>query len=341
MQKSKVLILTFVAMLISAGCSKNKYPESGVTPENPQGETYANPVINLSLPDPTVIKADDGYFYLYATEDIAYTPIFRSKNLVNWEQIGACFTKETRPSWEPNGGIWAPDINYINGKYVLYYSMSVWGGVQTCGIGVAVADSPKGPFTDKGAMFRSNTIGVLNSIDQFYYEDGGKKYLIWGSFSGIYCIELEDDGLALKAGAEKVQIAGTVTEGSYIHKRGKYYYYFGSTGSCCEGANSTYTVVVGRSESLFGPYLTKSGQSMMDNYYEKVLYGNSVFAGPGHNAEIVTDDNGDDWLLYHAYVKSHPETGRVLCLDKIVWTNDWPAVSGLMPSSTSFPPVFK
>jgi beta-xylosidase len=315
--------------------------------ENPQ--TYRNPVVNLSLPDPTVMRADDGYFYLYATADIALTPIFRSRNLVDWEQAGACFTPETRPSWEPRAGIWAPDINYINGKYVLYYSHSVWGCNGTCGIGVAVADSPLGPFTDKGALFQSTAIGVNNSIDQFYFEDNGKKYLIWGSFCGIYCIELEDDGLAIKAGAEKVRIAGKDTqvfdsqgtEGSYIIKRGKYYYYFGSTGTCCEGASSTYTVVVGRSESLFGPYLDKKGQSMFDNHYEVVLHGNSVFAGPGHNAEIITDDNGDDWLLYHAYMKSDPQNGRVLCMDKLIWTDGWPTVEGLEPSAESPAPVFR
>lgn len=138
-------------------------------------ETYRNPVINYSLPDPTVIKANDGYFYLYATEDIRNTPIHRSRNLVDWEEIGTAFTNETRPTFEPKGGLWAPDINYIGGRYVLYYSMSVWGGEWTCGIGVATADKPEGPFIDHGALFRSNTIQVQNSIDPFYIEEGARN----------------------------------------------------------------------------------------------------------------------------------------------------------------------
>lgn len=89
---------------------------------------YTNPVVNKSLPDPTVIKARDGCFYLFATEDIRNTPIHKSKDLVNWEYAGTAFTNETRPDFEPEGGLWAPDINYINGQYVLFYSMSVWGG---------------------------------------------------------------------------------------------------------------------------------------------------------------------------------------------------------------------
>jgi arabinan endo-1,5-alpha-L-arabinosidase len=171
-------------------------------------------------------------------------------DLVHWDFAGTAFTQETRPTFEPKGGLWTPDINYIHDRYVLYYSMSVWGGEQTCGIGVAVADNPEGPFTDRGMMFRSNTIGVQNSIDQNYVEDNGRKYLFWGSFRGIYGIELTDDGLSVKPRAEKQQVSGTAYEGTYIHKRGKYYYLFASTGSCCEGLKSTYTTVVGRSENL-------------------------------------------------------------------------------------------
>ncbi|MDR0559791.1 MAG: family 43 glycosylhydrolase [Prevotellaceae bacterium] len=314
---------------------------AGKSPKDSAGQIYRNPVVDVNLPDPTVIRADDGYFYLYATEGIARTPVFRSKNLVEWQQAGAAFTAETRPSWEPDGKIWAPDINYINGKYVLYYSMSRWGGVETCGIGVAVSERPDGGFTDKGMLFRSNGIGVRNSIDQNYVEEGNRKYLVWGSFNGIYIIELGDDGLSIREGAEKMQIAGTAFEGSCIYKRGKYYYLFASVGTCCEGANSTYTTVVGRSENLTGPYVNKSGKLMIDNTYEILIHGDSEFAGTGHNAEIVTDDNGNDWILYHAYRRSNPKNGRVLMLDRIYWTDDnWLEVVNSVPSKEATVPVF-
>lgn len=307
----------------------------------PKENSYRNPVADVSLPDPSVIKADDGYFYLYATEDIRYTPIFRSKNLVDWEQVGTCFTKETRPAWGVDeAGVWAPDISCINGKYVLYYTLAAPYCHQTCGIGVAVADSPTGPFTDVGALIHADSVGVKNSIDQLYIEDGGKKYLIWGSFEGIYCIELEDDGLALKAGAEKVQIVGGGYEASYILKRNGYYYYFSSIDGCCAGAESTYKVSVGRSDRLLGPYLNKKGESMMGFCPNVILHGDSVFAGPGHNAEIVTDDAGTDWMLYHSFLKSAPEKGRLLCLDKLVWKDGWPEVEGAVPSQESKAPVF-
>lgn len=318
----KLLLLSFLSY------------SAGLMAEN----TYTNPVVDYSLPDPSVIKGDDGYYYLYATEDIRNLPIHRSKDLVNWELVGTAFTDETRPDFEPKGGLWAPDINKIGDKYVLYYSMSVWGGEWTCGIGCAVADTPAGKFNDCGMMFRSNGINVQNSIDPFYIEDGGKKYLFWGSFHGIYGIELSDDGLKVKEGAKPVQVAGDAYEGTYIHKRDGYYYLFASIGRCCEGIKSTYTTVVGRSDKLFGPYLDKQGRSMSDNHHEILIQKNESFVGTGHNSEIVTDKAGDDWMFYHAVKVSDPD-GRVLMLDKIVWEDDWPSVKTNSPSLESEKPV--
>lgn len=303
-----------------------------------QGQ-YHNPVIDESLPDPTVIRAADGSFWLYATENIHNLPIYRSTNLVDWSFQGTAFTDSTRPDFVPHGGIWAPDINQINGKYVLYYSMSTWGGEWTCGIGVATADAPQGPFKDHGMLFRSNEIGVRNCIDPFYIEDGGKKYLFFGSFHGIYAVELSDDGLTLKENIRPLRVAGDAYEGTYIYKKGKYYYLFASIGSCCEGLKSTYTTVVGRSESLMGPYWNKEGRSMLDNQHEILIKASNHFVGTGHNSEIVTDKKGQDWLFYHAVKVSDPE-GRVLMLDRVQWKDGWPVVENGVPSDSCDKPVF-
>lgn len=302
-------------------------------------KSYKNPVVDYSLPDPTVIKGDDGYFYLYATEDIRNMPIHRSKDLINWESVGTVFTKETRPTFEPKGGLWAPDINKIGNRYVLYYSMSRWGGEWTCGIGVAIAEKPEGPFIDHGMMFRSSDIGVQNSIDPFYIEENGKKYLFWGSFRGIYGIELSQDGLAVASGAVKKQIAGTAYEGTYIHKRNGYYYLFASTGTCCEGLKSTYQTVVGRSDNLWGPYVDKKGSPMLENNHEILIHKNKDFVGTGHNAELVADKNGDDWVLYHGVSVANP-SGRVLLLDKVIWKEGWPTVKGDSASKKAKKPLF-
>ena len=84
-----------------------------------QTAVYRNPVIGKSCPDPTVLRASDGSFYLYATEDTRNVPVYHSTDLVNWQYQGTAFTDATRPQWNPKGNVWAPDINRIGDKYVL------------------------------------------------------------------------------------------------------------------------------------------------------------------------------------------------------------------------------
>ena len=291
-----------------------------------QTVTNRQPVIDMSAPDPTVIRAEDGTFYLYATEDMRNVPIFHSANLVDWKLVGTAFTDNSRPKWLPKGGIWAPDIQRVGGKYHLYYAKSVWGGEWDAGIGVAVSNNPAGPFVDRGCMFTSKQIGIQNCIDPFYIEDGGKKYLFFGSFHGIYGVELTADGLHVKQGAKPREVAGTFMEATYIRRRGGYYYLFGSTGTCCEGARSTYRITIGRSKSLFGPYVDKAGQRLLDNHYNILLDKDDSVLGPGHNAGLITDDAGKDYMFYHGFKASDPDAGRVVWLSRIVWTDGWPSV---------------
>lgn len=326
-------ILTLLLLLVA--CSASLWADD-------EPATYSNPIIGRSLPDPTVIRARDGMFYLYATEDIHNTPIYRSADLVHWDFVGTCFTDATRPKMVPGGGIWAPDINYINGKYVLYYSKSTWGGEWECGIGVATSDYPEGPFTDVGKLFISSEIGVQNSIDPFYIEDEGTKYLFWGSFRDIYAIELSDDGLSVKEGAQKVKISGGRTEGTYIIKHDGYFYLIGSAGSCCEGAKSTYNVLVARSKNILGPYVNRNGQKAINDGFSQLLAKSADVIGPGHNAEFIEDDNGTFYIIYHGYEASDPDGGRKVFMDPIIWDRSgWPTVRNMRPSKTALAPVFR
>ena len=304
-------------------------------------DTYSNPIIDRSLPDPTVIRDGDGTYWLYATEDIHNVPIYKSLNLLDWEYMGAAFTDATRPQMVPGGGIWAPEINYVNGKWLLYYSKSKWGGTWECGIGVATANVPCGPFTDHGKLFISSEIDVENSIDPFLFtDDDGRNYLFWGSFHGIYGIELTADGLAIKEGAEKQQVASGFMEATNIIKRNGWYLLIGSQGSCCEGAKSTYQVVINRSRNLFGPYVNRSGNRALSGGFSSMLSGNTAVAGPGHNSRFVQDDAGTDWMIYHGYLKKDPDAGRVTFMDPIVWDRaGWPTVKNNHPSASAARPV--
>ena len=305
-------------------------------------DVYNNPVIKKSLPDPSVIKAEDGYFYLYATEDTHNVPIYRSKDLVTWRYAGTAFTDATRPmDFVPNGGIWAPDINYINGQYVLYFSKSEWGKTWECGIGVAVSDRPNGGFHDAHKLFISSEVGIENCIDPFFIQDNGKNYLFWGSFHDIYGVELTDDGLAIQEGCEPQKIAGGLIEATMIYKHGNYYYLIGSTGTCCEGAKSTYRLVMTRSRDLFGPYVDRNGKTAIGDNFSPLLNRSPEVYGPGHCSEIVKDGAGRTWFLYHGYMADDVDKGRVTYLDQVKWGNDgWPQIQGMHPSTEAQAPTF-
>ena len=312
------------------------------------GDTeYRNPIIGKSIPDPTAIRVKDGTFYLYGTEDTRNIPVYKSEDMVNWTFVGTAFSDDTRPSWDGNHSLWAPEIRYIDGKYVLYYSWARWGVEWESNVGVAVSASPEGPFTDLGCLVDANAedIMVQNSIDQFHFQDKGKHYLFWGSFHGIYVTELEKDGLSIKRKADgtpalKKQVCGSAFEAVNIYKKGKYYYLLASVGTCCEGAASTYKTVVGRSTNVLGPYVDRNGKGMMDNAYETVVQGNSKWAGTGHNSIILKDDASQEWIIYHGYLRDQADKGRVVLMDKLLWSEDgWPYVEGYAPSVLSEKPV--
>ena len=312
------------------------------------GITYTNPVITFSsAADPTVIRTEDG-FYLYATQtDKYWVPIYFSKDLVNWEFKRTAFRNATKPQIPGGGAFWAPEIRYINGKYVLYFSWAKWGDGDASYTAVATSDSPLGDFVNSKELLTKEDFGS-NCIDQFYYEEDNKKYMFVGSFNGIYVTELTDDGLSVKRNENgtptlKKQVCGKAFEGTNIYKKNGYYYLFASINNCCDGERSRYKVVVGRSQDLLGPYLDKSGKDMINNAWELVLEGDGQkFFGPGHNSIIVQDDAGTDWMIYHSYVKENGEVGgRLGMLDRVLWTEDgWPYIKNCVPSTSDFLPVF-
>jgi arabinan endo-1,5-alpha-L-arabinosidase len=351
MKKHKLMYagITLLCILTMASACDDK--KDGILiwndPPTKADTLYQNPLFEPDLADPTFIKANDGWFYAYGTENewapgiTRLIPIVRSKNLVKWEYVADAFS--SKPTWKKDGGLWAPQIIYRNGTYYLYYSFSAWGDSNP-GIGLATSEYPYGPFTDKGKIFDSSSIGVGNSIDPFFIETGvgrnKKAYLFWGSYLGIYGIEMSEDMKTTKG--EKFKIAGDAFEASYIYPKDGKFYYFGSNGNCCEGANSKYRVSVAVATDIKGPYKTKDGKSILENGQEGTpfLYGDPTvgFVGPGHNAEIITDDNGRDFILYHAIEVKNPllpngATRRPLMMDEITWVDGWPTIDKNIPSN--------
>jgi len=354
--KNKLLIFTitvFSIVLLATffACNDSKEEVLIWTETSVPDTLYQNPLFEPDLADPSFIKANDGWFYAYGTENEwesgkdRLIPIIKSKDMIKWEYVADAF--ETKPTWHSGGYLWAPQIlfNSNDGFYYLYYSFSSWGDANP-GIGIAKSQNPTGPFVDLGKVLDVQSSGVRNSIDQFYIEVGSgrnkKAYLFWGSFAGIYGVEMTD--MMTPKLDTKFKIAGNSFEGSYIYEHDGYYYYFGSSGNCCEGANSLYHLTVARSTNIKGPYVSKSGASILNDGVEGTpfLYGdpNIGWVGPGHNGEIIKDDRGRYFIIYHAIKYSNPllpngATRRPLMMDEIIWDADgWPTISGAVPSNT-------
>lgn len=341
-------ICQLVSFCLFFACASGTGEQPELSDTDSLEASYVNPVFEPILADPTVLKDPaSGNFYAYGTQDdwgdgagSRLVPVLKSKDLTHWEVLGEAF--DTNPNWKEEGGIWAPDAVYDKGKYFLYYAFSIWDDPNP-GIGVATSDKPEGPFHDHGKIFDSKSIDVPNSIDPFVWLEDEQKYLFWGSFDdgskqGTYGVPLQRDGIHLTDPTEKFKIAAGDLEAVIIHKRNGYYYFIGSRGSCCEGVNSTYHMVVGRSTDLKGPYLDKAGRDLRERGNGTlILKGNDQFVGVGHCSRIITDDAGQDWILYHGidFERGKVSGGasrRMLFLDKVEWMDDWPTITGDTPS---------
>ena len=338
-QKFSVFRLALMAMAVSMAFSAGS-----------AAQTYSNPVLRRDCPDPTILddRERSGYFYLYSTqsqrdgnaiasrdasadepEDIISLPIYRSRNLTEWEFVGDGFA-EGRPEWVRNTRIWAPDINYVDGKYMLYYALGAWAQIFREGSGVAVSDSPCGPFTDLGEVVSFKSTGVTNSIDPaLFIDDDGQKYLFWGSLgpgSGIWAVKLDPSGLKPAEGARKKKLGASNMEGAYVFKRDGWYYLFTSKGTCCNHEKSTYRLAVARSRNVFGPYVGPDGKRLTSGGFDNIIMeGNGEFVGTGHCTQIISDDSGQQWMAYHSYWEGNGHINRCLCIDRIGWTEDgWP-----------------
>ena len=359
----KTVLFSFFGLLIFIGicvfaCDKKEIVGDLIwtDPSTAADTVYQNPLFEPDLADPSFIRAADGWFYAYGTQNAwaqgitRITPIIRSKNLVKWEYVADAFTSSTKPSWH-DGGIWAPQIvfNSATGLYYLYYSNSKWGDSNP-GVGVAKSQYPYGPFEDMGKVLDTQSTGISNSIDQFYIETGSgrnkKTYLFWGSFAGIWVSEIAADMKTLTG--TRTKIAGNGFEGTYIYEYGGKFWLFASSNSCCDGPNTKYFLSVACADKITGPYKTKSGIDLVTiNDFSaanatKFLQGDGVtWIGPGHNGEIIQDDKGRHFILYHAVAVARPwlineggATRRPLLMDEVLWGGDgWPYIEGSVPSS--------
>lgn len=307
-------------------------------------QSPANPVGIPNATDPSLIK-EGGTYYLFATGP--GVAVWSSPDLRHWTSVGPVFAQ--LPAWalaEIPGATepWAPAIASFGGQYHLYYAVSTFGGQRSV-IGQATnatldPASPLYHWVDQGPVVSSAPGRTSwNAIDPSILVNGDSTvWLAFGSqWSGIHLAQLDPQtgrllGRDPSAGGEATpalrlralasRSPGKPIEAPYLFAHGGYYYLFVSFDNCCMGAQSTYKIMVGRSRSLAGPYVDKSGKPMTRGGGTLVLEGSGRFRGPGSNS--VLDDGGTDWLVYHTYDAANEGTA-VAQIRPLAWTSSgWP-----------------
>jgi arabinan endo-1,5-alpha-L-arabinosidase len=270
--------------------------------------------------------------------------ILQSTDLVNWSYVGDVFSK--RPRWVGSSNLWAPDIQFFNGKYYLYYTAANAGSHGRKGsggaIGVATSSSPRGPWTDSGGPVVEAQSGrwvyyPFVVLDDYGPAPTGQRYLFYGSFAGgLFARKLSADGLHTDRNTEVMIAVPDRYEGTYIRKHAGSYYLFASTANCCNDDLTGYSVFVGRSGDLLGPYRDREGIGFLDSRVggtPTLSMNGNRYVGPGHNAAF-TDYAGQDWFVYAAVNRFDPFfagsnlTKRGPMLDPVDWLNGWPTVRG-------------
>lgn len=297
---------------------------------------YQNPVMAGDFPDPTAMRIGPEYWAIAtASSGQPSPPILRSPDLVHWTVAGNLLTQP--PAWSNGHQMWGPWLVRDGDNYRVYYSARKKGG-RPC-VTVAVADSPLGPYSDRGPLVCQPQASIDPSVT---YNRNGWPFLVWKENGGdtpasIWTQPLSLDGLRLTGPAKRILVGqrdsweGGLVEGARIVSRHGWLYLFYSGGRCCSRSYCQYALGVARAHSIYGPW-----QRARQN---PILRSDRYWKCPGHGAVLQTP-SGHWWLLYNGYRASgSTNPGREMLLDLIHWSrDDWPYIKrGSRPQSIQQP----
>lgn len=285
-------------------------------------EEWGNPVLDGFYADPNIAYFNDT-FYIYPTTDggsgwnSTYFKAFSSKDLVHWTDEGIIFDLSDA-SWSSGVYGWAPTIAEKNGKYYFYFS-GCDKNSDAKHLGVAVSDSPTGPFIDKGEpLVNKNTSGLDGQMidPAVFTDDDGQSYIYWGN-GQMYAAKLSDDMMSIDGEIKKIT-PSNFREAAFVIKRNGTYYFMWSDNDTGE---PTYEVHYGTSDSPLGPI---NGDTVI---LSKNNTEDPRIKATGHNS-VVNVPGTDDWYIcYHRFNiplygnvgSKNSEAGnhREVCIDKL------------------------
>lgn len=337
---NSMLLLDISGASKSAGANAVQSTDSGANSEvwtlTAAGAAYVNPgqvTGNISpVHDPSMIKSGNSYLLLSTGGGIEQRA---SIDRINFTPTITAHAFAALPAWTApytNGvDLWAPDVSFNGGQYYLYFAASTFGSSNSA-IGLATSlTGDAGTWIESGAaVLTSATCAGSNAIDPAFISDAsGNWWLAFGSFfNGINMVQLDPStGKPLGANPTCYSLAqrtGTAIEGSTVYLHAGMYYLFASVDICCQGIDSTYHIVVGRSSSPQGPYVDRGGIAMTQGGGTIVLATHGNIIGPG--GQDVFSDTGGDLLVYHYYDGDNGGT-PTLGINLLGWTSDgWPFV---------------
>ena len=290
-----------------------------------------NPCGITKIGDPFVLRASDGKYYMYATThelDMLAFKVWTSTDFTNWDEGVECY--RLSPNSFGFCDCWAPEVVEYNGKYIMHYTAR-WKKNHSLRIGVAVSDSPLGPFKDvyDRPMFDPEYASIDGNV---FIDDDGQKYMYFSRdccdnvFKGehqshIYVIRLSDD--LLSTVGEPVFLFGPTkeyenhahmgSEGTFKWNEGPFMLKIGDEYHIMFSANffSTkyYAICGAKSKSPLGPF--EKYDAPIATFIEGKV------SGPGHNS-VFKDENGQLYCAYHVHTDiNRPGQDRQLFIDKL------------------------
>jgi beta-xylosidase len=306
------------------------------------------PVLRENFPDAFVMPEGNGSYIAYATNYGENVPMAISRDLVSWTIVRDASGKKadampTLAPWVKQGFTWAPEVIKIGPKYLLYYTANHRAQDKQC-LGVAVSDSPRGPFIDRSTEPMICQFDLGGSIDANPFRDkDGKLYLFWkadgnriGKRSRLWGAELTPDGLKL-AGAPKdigltdddaweqrVIEAPTmlrVPEGYAMLYSGGYF------GWNPEQRLSPYAMNWARCQGPLGPCKDAGPKPILYSYSDPK--GAGCLSGPGHQS--IFRANGGTFISFHGWATTRgcrkDRDARFLYIAPFGWENGAPVVA--------------
>ena len=277
--------------------------------------------------DPSNIMECDGKYYTFGTGGGGLI----SEDGWNW------YSGAVRP-----GGGAAPDALKIGDRYLIAYSATgggLGGGhagrVLTMWNKTLDPNSPDFAYTEAIEVAASLNDEDCDAIDAGLFLDPttGRLYCTYGTYFGfIRMVELDPKTGAKVEGTVDPNIAIDCQATTMIYRNG-WYYLLGTHGTCCDGVNSTYNIVVGRSRNVTGPFLDNMGRDMVAGGGKMVVDGEDRQFGAGHFGRYI-EDEGVEKMSFHWEADLDRSGRSVLAIRPIVWVNDWPVAGPAFQAGT-------